>query len=332
MALIRQILVVGCGSIGQRHLRCFLKTGRAQIAVSDTNAALLQKVRQEFNVASFASPHEGLASGRFDGVVICTPAHTHIEIALASLRRGSAVLIEKPLSVGLKEIDGFKVEVSKANAFVGVAYVYHFIPAIQEARRLLQSGALGKPLQVSVVTGQDFAKLRPAYREIYYARLETGGGAIQDSLTHLFNAIEWLVGPTNKIFCEAAHQALEGVTVEDTVCVTARNAAALVSYSLNQFQCPNETTIQIHCERGSVKIETHEQRWATFSRGSTNWDYHAAPVNHLDDLFVAQANAFLDGLEGKPNLLCTVDEAIQTLKCNGAALQSARTGETVAIV
>jgi len=39
----------------------------------------------------------------------------------------------------------------------------------------------------------------------------------------------------------------------------------------------------------------------------------------------------LDGLDGKPNVLCTLDEAVQTLKVNLAALESARIGQTVNI-
>lgn len=329
--MTKNVLVVGCGSIGERHLRCFLKTSRAQLTACDTNPALLQKIQQEHQVPSFASLPAALASQVFDGVVISTPAHTHVGIALTALRAGSGLLIEKPLSVGFEQIDDLKQELARAGKFVGVAYVYHFMPAVRAARDFLRTAALGRPLQVSVIAGQHFPTFRPAYRDIYYNRHETGGGAIQDALTHLVNAVEWLVGPTSRVSCETAHQSLEGVTVEDTVSVTARNDNVLVSYSLNQFQAPNETTIQIHCETGSLRIEVHEQRWAIFPRGASAWDYRPAPINHRDDLFIAQANAFLDGLEGKPNALCTFAEAVQTLKFNIAALQSAHTGEVIAI-
>jgi predicted dehydrogenase len=327
----KNILVVGCGSIGERHLRCLLRTGRAQVTACETNSGLLARMEQEYRVTGFTSLSEALGSQKFDGIVICTPAHTHIGLAITALRSGAGLLIEKPLSVSLEQIDELKQEIAKVGTFVGIAYVYHFMPAVVRTREVLQSGALGRPLQVSIVTGQHFPTYRPAYREIYYTRHETGGGAIQDALTHLANAVEWLVGPTSRIACEAKHQSLEGVTVEDTVSVTARNNDVLVSYSLNQFQAPNEFTIQIHCEHGSLKIELHEQRWAIFPRGAAGWDYHPTPVNHRDDLFVAQAEAFLDGLEGKPNALCTFDEGVQTLKFNLAALQSARIGEVIAI-
>ena len=325
----KKILVIGCGSIGERHLRCFQMTGRAEVVACDTNPNLLQKMQQEYRALTFNNLKEALASQKFDGAVICTPAHTHIAIARTTIQHGSAVLIEKPLSIGLDGIEELKSEGARAKKFVGVAYVHHFIPGIQRAREFLSEGTLGKPLQVSVVAGQHFPTYRPAYREIYYNKHETGGGAIQDALTHLVNAVEWLVGPTNKIFCEAAHQSLEGVAVEDTVCITAKNANVVVSYGMNQFQAPNEATIQIHCEDGSLKIEIHEQRWAIFPRGAEKWDYHPAPVGERDDLFLAQANAFLDSIDGKPNLLCTIDEGIQSLKFNLAALESVRTGKAV---
>lgn len=327
----KNILVVGCGSIGERHLRCFLKTGRARVTACDTNPALLQRMQTEYRVPVFADLKQALGSQLFDGVVICTPANTHIAIARIALKAGAALLIEKPLSVDLQGLDELHKEIQLAKRFVGIAYVYHLMPSVQAARQFLLSGSLGKPLQISVVAGQHFPTFRPAYRDIYYNNHATGGGAIQDALTHLVNAVEWIAGPMTRISCEAAHQSLEGVTVEDTVSVSARHGDVVASYSMNQFQAPNETTIQIHCEGGSVKIEVHEQRWSVFARGASAWEHHPAAVGHRDDLFIAQANAFLDGMEGRDNPLCTFEEAVQTLKFNVAALESARTGRIIEI-
>ncbi|MBI3880099.1 MAG: Gfo/Idh/MocA family oxidoreductase [Verrucomicrobia bacterium] len=326
-----EILVVGCGSIGERHLRCLQRTGRARVTACDANAALLQRITAQYQVAGFADLQAALAAQRFAGLVICTPAHTHLDLALAGLRHGAGLLIEKPLSTSLENSAAVRDEIAKSGKLVGVAYVYHFMPWIQGARKVLSGGELGRVLHVSVATGQHFPTFRPAYREIYYTRHETGGGAIQDALTHIANAIEWLIGPTTRLFCDAAHQSLEGVTVEDTVSVAARNGGALVNYALNQFQAPNEMTMQIHCEHGSVKIEGHAQRFGVFRRATNAWDWRESAPLERDDIFIAQANAFLDGLAGKPTDLCTFDEAVQTLKFNLAALKSARSGKAVEI-
>ncbi len=329
--MTHQILVVGCGSIGERHLRCFQRTGRAEVSACDANAPLLQRITQQYKVTGFTDFNAALSARRYDGLVICTPAHTHLDIAMHGLKHGAGLLIEKPLSTGVDKVAPVRDEIAKTGTFVGIAYIYHFMPWILAARKILTSGELGRVLHVSVAAGQHFPTFRPAYREIYYTRHETGGGAIQDALTHVANAVEWLVGPTTRLFCDAAHQSLPGVTVEDTVSVSTRNGDALVNYALNQFQAPNEMTLQIHCEGGSLKVESHEQRCGIFRRTTNSWEWHKPPAMERDDMFVAQANAFLDGLEGKPTDLCTFDEGVQTLKFNLAALDSARSGKAVTI-
>jgi predicted dehydrogenase len=325
------ILIVGCGSIGERHLRCFQRTGRAEVTACDANTTLLQRVAQQYSVASFTDFNAALAARRYDGIVICTPAHTHIGLALAALQHGAAVFVEKPLSTSLAKVDELLDAAAKSGRFTAVAYVYHLMPWILGAREFLQRGELGRPLHVSVAAGQHFPTFRPAYREIYYTRHESGGGAIQDALTHIATAVEWLVGPTTRLFCDAVHQALEGVTVEDTANVTAHNGGVLVNYALNQFQAPNEMTLLIHCEGGSVRVEGHEQRWSVFRRGASAWEHHKAAPLERDDIFIAQANAFLDGMHGQPTPLATIAEAAQTLKFNLAALESARSGKAVEI-
>ena len=88
------ILVVGCGSIGERHLRCLQRTGRASVTACDANAALLHRITQQYGVEGFTDLNAALAARRHDGVVICTPAHTHLDIALTALRHGAGLLIE----------------------------------------------------------------------------------------------------------------------------------------------------------------------------------------------------------------------------------------------
>lgn len=327
---MKRILILGCGSIGERHLRCFQKTGRAVVSACDANAALTQRMAAEYGVETFDSATRAIAHG-FDAVVVCVPAHLHVRMSLMALANGSAVFIEKPLAVSLESVDELIQEARSSGRYNAVAYVYHVMPWLLVAREYLAAGSIGRVLHASVVTGQHFPTFRPAYREIYYTRHETGGGAIQDALTHVINATEWLIGPITSLYADAAHQHLEGVTVEDTVNVVARHGDVLATYALNQFQAPNEMTLQLHGEHGSIKVELHRRSWSHLLRGETVWTEHVTPPLERDDLFTAQANAFLDGMEGKPSPLSTLEEALQSLKVNLAALESARTGQRITI-
>jgi predicted dehydrogenase len=323
------VLVIGCGSIGERHLRCFLHTGRAAVVGSDTSPDVLTQIARTYPVSTSPDWRAEVQSGRHDMAAICTPASLHVEMATFALDHGLHVLIEKPLSQALAGIDGLLAAHDRSGRQVAVAYVYHAFPVLRDVHAYLKTGALGPVLQAVVSSGQPFHRLRPAYAKTYYRDRRTGGGAIQDALTHVANWIESVLGPTESVMCDCAHLAVPDVEVEDTVHIGARHGGSHCHYSLNQFQAPNETFIQLNAAAGSLRIELHRQRWGTFMIESTDWDWRAAAPVERDGHFITQANAFLDQVEGKTAPLCSLESAVQTLRFNLAALASADRGARV---
>jgi predicted dehydrogenase len=323
------VLVIGCGSIGERHLRCFLTTDRAEVTACDANPALLQRMAETYKVPVAADWQIALQA-KFDAVIICTPANLHVPMATSALVAGSHVLVEKPLSHSLVGVDELIRTRDRTGRQVAVAYVLHVYALLAAAREFLRHGEFGPVRQATVVTGQSFPFFRPAYAQTYYRDRRTGGGAIQDALTHSVNWVESILGPADSVLCDCAHLVLPNVEVEDTVHVSARHGAALSTFALNQFQQPNETTLQFNAAHGSVKIELHQQRWGTFAAGAADWTWHSVSAGERDTPFIAQANAFLDQLEGQPSRLCTLEAAAQTLRFNLAALASAASGQRVA--
>lgn len=323
------VLIIGCGSIGERHLRCFQTTGRVQVTACEANPALLQRMADTYKVPVIGDWQSALKN-KFDVVVICTPAQFHIPMAIQALLAGSHVLLEKPLSHSLKGVDDLFQARDRSGRQLAIAYVMHANSLLKEAGAFLRKGELGPIRQASVVTGQAFHLLRPAYAQTYYRDRATGGGAIQDALTHSVNFVESILGPADSVLCDCAHLELANVTVEDTVVVSSRHGESLASFCLNQFQIPNENTMQFNAARGSVKIELHEKRWGILRAGDTAWTWHPVATGVSDTPYINQANAFLDHLEGKPAYLCSLEAAAQTLRFNLAAIASAASGSRVA--
>lgn len=321
---LSRCLVIGCGSIGERHVRTFLATGRVSIVACDPRPAIRERMKESYGVATVTDWKEALRDATLHGVVIATPAPLHIPMAIEALGQGRHVLIEKPLALDLTDTAALIAARDRAEKFAAVAYIHHCNPTLQATREFIRSGQFGAVRHATISTGHHFPTARPAYREIYYRDHAQGGGAIQDALTHMANCVEWILGPTERIFCDASHQVLEGVEVEDTVNVTARNTGALITYSLNQFQAPTETRMDFHAASGSVRVELQAHRWGTLARGSADWTWHTLPATERDQSFIAQAGFFLDGCEGRPQPLCSLEEGIQTLRFNLAALRSWR--------
>jgi predicted dehydrogenase len=89
----QQVLIIGVGSIGERHLRCFGATGRADLSFCEIDPALRQTVAERYAIgAAFDSVETALAS-RPDVVLVATPAHLHIPIAIDAAQGGAHLLI-----------------------------------------------------------------------------------------------------------------------------------------------------------------------------------------------------------------------------------------------
>lgn len=321
---MKRVLVIGGGSIGERHVRCFLQTQRAEVSLCEIADGLRDRLADKYPLSAAYRSFDAAIDDAFDAAIICTPAHLHIPMAQELAERNVNLLIEKPLSTTLDDIDSLQTLIEEKQLVAAVAYVTRVHPAVVEMKHAIDSGRFGRPVELVLTSGQHFPLYRPAYREIYYTRHETGGGAIQDALTHSMNAAEWLVGPVTRLVVDAEHCVLQGVDVEDTVHVITRHGNVMGSFTLNQHQAPNESTLTVICDEGVVRFESHHSRWLSCVEPGTQWLTEAAFQLERDDLFVRQANSFLDLLHGVGNPPCPLADGLQTLRVNLAALQSVR--------
>ena len=324
------ILIIGVGSIGERHVRCFQNTGRCQVSLVEINPTLRQTVAERYAVPAYASLEEALAT-KPTAAVVAVPAHLHVSIATQLAQAGVHLLIEKPLSTNWEGVQELRDVIVRKQLACGVAYVYRSHPILSAMRDAIHSGRFGKPVELVAVCGQHFPTYRPAYREIYYNDRSTGGGAIQDALTHIVNAGQWLVGPMTKLVADAEHQLLPGVDVEDTVHLLARHGRVQASYALNQHQGPNEVTITVVCERGTVRFEGHKNRWRWLTTPGEPWQNETFPPMERDTLFIEQAASFLDALEGQRPVSCSLADGAATLRANLAALASCDQGHWISL-
>lgn len=325
------VLVIGGGSIGERHARCFLRTGKTEVSLCDVRPEVRERLASTYPLKQTFADFKDALAAKPDIAVICTPAHLHVGMAIDLVSAGCHVLMEKPVSTSLERVDELQRLVDENQTVFGIAYVLRCHPMMSAVREAIRSGRFGKPVELIAVTGQHFPTFRPAYREIYYTDRKTGGGCLQDALTHVINSAEWIVGPITELTADAAHQVLEGVIVEDTAHVIARHGSVMSSFSINQHQAPNETTVTIVCERGTVRMESHKNRWRWAAEPNEPWHDENFPPMERDDGFVAQADAFLDAVAGKREPICTLAEGVHTLKVILGALEvlETRTWKTI---
>jgi len=321
---MHDILVIGAGSIGERHIRCFLKTGRARVSVCEMDRALLGRMANDYDLSQACEDFGDALSSNPRAVVIAAPAHLHIPMAIRAAEAGCHLLIEKPLSTDITGVEDLKRRVLEQRLVAQVGYTLRHHPLVAKVKDQIDQGRWGLPLQLTIVSGQHFPTYRPAYRDIYYARHETGGGAVQDALTHFLDTAQWWLGSIDRLTGDMEHLSLNGVEVEDTVNVLARHGNIMASYNFNQHQYPNESIFTLVCERGTLRLELCANRLRIMDRPDGDWEDEISNAFQRDDIFVSQANSFLDAIEGQPSISCTIDEAKHTIGCQMALLEEAK--------
>lgn len=323
-----RLLVIGTGSIGERHLRVFQHLDRCDaIAFCETQPTRRTEISRRYGIPeafAYADLESALSKGTYDIAVIATPAATHLGIGMQLADLGIHQLMEKPLSLSLDGVESYARAVADKKLTVAVGYVHRAHPAVSAIHREIVSGRFGKVLAITISSGQSLAQARPADREVYFAKPEMGGGAINDMITHMYNVGDWFAGPISRLVTDAAHQALNGVTFEDTVhTLTRHESGAMGTYTLNLYQHPNEVLMTVVCERGTLRADYANQRWSWMTEPNGSWHHEPVSVPERDTIYQIQNAAFLDAVEGFGEVLCPLEDAIRTLHVNLASHRSA---------
>lgn len=230
-------LVVGLGSIGQRHARNLrsilggelvlsaLRSGRGASIVTDQLASRAGDPGADCDGGVFTNLDDAL-SAQPDVVIVCNPTSLHAEVTAAAVRAGAAVLVEKPLSHELDGLEDLVGLVAAEDAVVSVGFQLRYHPALLSLRALLGQGVLGRLVTVEAVQGEYLPSFHPYedYRGSYAARAELGGGVVLTQI-HEIDYLHWLFGVPESVFAVGGHTSDLEIDVED-------NVTALFAYEL----------------------------------------------------------------------------------------------------
>lgn len=149
-----------------------------------------------------------------DAVLILAPVNLHHQIALASLRAGKHVLVEKPLAISVRAGQAIVSEAADRGLVAGVAENHQYAQRTRALRWVLDEGLIGTPqVWLSGGVGGEWAPDRiVAHTAWRHRKLEAGGGPAIDHGVHLMNQIRHLMGPIEEV-C-AITKTLEPVRVE----------------------------------------------------------------------------------------------------------------------
>lgn len=295
-----RILIVGCGSIGERHLRCLSQMDDVETIPVEPRAGRRACLRLRYGVREDYERFEQAELSSFDAVFVCTPSNEHIEYSQAAAEAGCHLFIEKPLSTTLDGVDRLLQTVADRGLVLQVGYVMRHHPNMADIRGWLDEGAIGEVRAASYLGGYTVAEARPDYRGTYWQRKATGGGCIWDA-SHQIDLFEWCVGPIVEVSAfgaEVSEFELES-GVEDVATVSYRfESGALASAQYSHFRRDRRSLLELIGSEGSIIWDYTTTTASLYRHAAQTWERRTHTCER-DDFYIAQVRNFVAACRGE---------------------------------
>jgi Predicted dehydrogenases and related proteins len=249
-----KVLLVGCGSIGKRHLENLSKiAGVKQIFVYTAVKNCLSGLKDRSKVLRVRS----LENIKADMAIIADETCKHLDTALILAKKRMHLFIEKPVSDTLSSRLGILEKISKRNNLkIGIGYNLRFLGALKFIKAKLSRKAIGDIYFVKIEAGQYLPHWRADrdYRASYSASKKRGGGVALD-LSHEIDYMRYLFGnPHSWKVLKAKVSDLE-INTEDIFEGIYDYGNFLCSVHLDYLQKDKKRIIRIEGAKGTITCD-----------------------------------------------------------------------------
>ncbi len=215
--------LVGLGEIGRVHAGAIARSPAARlVAVADTAPERLEPFAAE-GVRAYRDAGELIADARVGTVSICLPHDLHFPVGLRAIRAGKNVLVEKPLATGLEQSEELVAAAAAAGVALGVSHNQVFYAPHVEAKRLIDTGAIGRPVLIRLRLG-----MGPPFGDWRDSPVRNGGGLLYDAGVHRLYLALFFFGPVREVRAVLDVPGPQGETFAVAVLEFASGAVGLV--------------------------------------------------------------------------------------------------------
>jgi len=323
-------LVLGCGTIGPKHIKV-LRGLEINVSAYDPDARRLASVESQYGVTTFKDIEKALDSAP-DAVLICTPTHTHVSLAVKAAHRGIHLFIEKPVSHELAGLDELERIVADKRLVALVGCNLRFMQSLRQTHDCVTQGAVGTVLSVRAQCGFYLPNWAPTvdYRSRYNAKPEEGGGIILDAI-HEIDYLRWMLGEAEEVFAYAGRSSSLEIKTEDLAEILLRfSGGPVVSLHLDYLQRTYRRNLEVIGEDGILVWDFMERTLKVYGKTPDQWETHQESLYiPREQMLVDEIRHFLRCLEGEEQPCNDLVFARETLKVALASKVSASTGKMV---
>lgn len=322
--------LIGVGAMGRHHARVLKALdGVDLIAAADPGGdpyGVLADVPLLPDV-------ESLIALKPDYAVVVCPTAQHEPVALQLAEAGIPALIEKPLAHDTPAAQRVVEAFESRGLVAAVGHIERYNPALQSLRTRLEAGELGDVFQVAT------------RRQGPFPNRIADVGVVKDLATHDLDLTGWVTGTKYiSVAAKTAHRS--GRPHEDLVTVLGELDSGVIANHLVNWLSPLKERVSIVTgEKGCFVADTLTADLTFFANGSTRTEWDAISVFRgvsegdmtryaipKREPLVLEHETFRDAVEGKTDAgIVTLRQGLRAVMVAEAVLDSARTGETLAL-
>ncbi|MBD1392425.1 Gfo/Idh/MocA family protein [Mucilaginibacter glaciei] len=309
--------IIGCGNVTEK------KSGQAYNKIADSTLVAVMR-RDAEKAADYARRHnvskwysdasELMDDADVNSVSIATPPANHLDYALAAIKKGLNVYVEKPVTRNAREAEAMAAAVKDSSAKLVVAHYRRALPMFLHVKNLLDTNAIGDVRTVQIRMWQNREPKLVADSETNW-RLNpalSGGGYFHDLAPHQLDLMLYYFGEPEQYSGYSLNQGRFS-PADDHVCgqiVFKNNVVVNGSWCFNVAQSEMTDTCEIVGTQGKITFPFFGT-WVSLKTGEDEDTTNFTHPEHIQQPMITKIVAYFKGEGPNP---CTIDEAVVLMK------------------
>ncbi|KUK89274.1 MAG: dehydrogenase [Marinimicrobia bacterium 46_43] len=303
-----------------RQIQSF--SGMSVTGIFDHDSLRARKTSDLFSIEAFKDPQELIENS--DAVVVTSENSFHKHYAELAMNKGRHVLCEKPIATTEEDARSMLQASRENNVVFQMAFPVRYAPSIQQAKKEIQSGKLGKILSVSAT---NHGRMPGGW---FVDEKLSGGGAVMDHTVHVVDIIRWLLEAEIVEVSAEYGRLIYDIPVEDC-------GLLLLSLSDDSFMSLDcswsrpeaypywgDVTLNLVGTEGSLRISAFDAKLKVFSnKRGVFWQ------NFGESFDRALVKEFADSVMEKRKPLTSGEDGLEALRVALAAYESGKIHEPV---
>jgi len=344
--------IIGAGAIANNHCGSISKyEGAEAVAVADLSAERRNALKAQWSMGrAYASWQDLVADPEIDAVTVALPNALHAPCALAAIKAGKHVMLDKPFALNAAEAKSCIDAARRKRKVLMVGMNQRYNDKAQMLRAIVERGDLGSIYHTKAYWCRRTGS--PKFGTWFVNKKLSGGGCMLDIGVHVLDLGMYLSGSwnpvavTGQIYGKFGHRGIgEGgwgksdrnhkikFDVDDSACalIKCRDGATIelnVSWIQHQ-ETPDRMNVELYGTEAGAKLAPTK----IFRFGSNKGEYEVVEPQgvKVPDMRKDRAHDWLDMITRKRKSICTLEQALTVQKVLDAVYKSAATGREVRI-